>query len=281
MQRKERLKRGDPKRLVAHELSVQVFGEDPGSQLRESVRDHGVLEPIVVAADEITVVSGWRRRVASVAEGIGRVDIRVREDLVDPLDIEEAVLEYNARAPQTREIVARALAARQRIAIERAGKAKDGEAPSTTEITKQVAADAGESVMTTRRAIDVVNKEAALREQGKDKQADKLLETLNAEGFTQAKEHADKLIPPKRRASPKKAAASKPSGSSKASPKKKAGAAAPTGSTPKLNATDKKRLAKVKGHLNSISSQCPTAVFKEAETYIDLLRGIFDRYDRD
>ncbi len=60
----------DPAELKEHPVSTQVYGAitiDP--ELRDSIREHGVVYPIMVNKDGV-VLAGHRRRVHAIAAGL-------------------------------------------------------------------------------------------------------------------------------------------------------------------------------------------------------------------
>src|SRR5687768_13413843 len=89
----------DPKLLEEHKLNVSLYGDPTSSsQWRafvEDIKEHGVLEPIRVAADGKTIVSGHRRWRAAIEAGLTTVPVIIDLDLSDELAIVEALLSSN------------------------------------------------------------------------------------------------------------------------------------------------------------------------------------------
>jgi len=116
------LTKADPVKLVKHPTSLKIYGEKPDPGFDESVKARGIDEPIVVAADGKTIISGVRRRNAAIKAKLKEVPILVRQDLVDGLDIEEAIIEANRHNEQSMEAKAKAFARLKAIEEERAEK---------------------------------------------------------------------------------------------------------------------------------------------------------------
>lgn len=256
--RRETRKTVDIRKLVPHDLSVNIFGLEPGAALADSVLEHGVLEDIVVAADGMTIMSGSRRRAAMMDAKQFKADVRIRDDLIEQLDIEESVLEYNTRAPQTKEMLARSQAARVRIHMER--QKRNGTAhPSQIAAIQEIAETTGVSESTTKRIVETIAKETELRESGKTKEANAVIKAMNDQGFTAAKELATKHVPPKKR----QPAKPKPQASSPSD---------------KLTSADGKRLDKARASFEAMLRALPKKVFDSAEPHITNLKKVLDRY---
>jgi putative DNA primase/helicase len=116
----------DPRDLEPHPLISQVFGAIGEANGRN----------IIVAADRKTLLSGVGRLRRAVDAEQKTVPVIVRDDLTDPLDIEEAVLGYH-EAPN-RESAARILANQQRIDMERTNLSKHNGTPTIAAATPAI-----------------------------------------------------------------------------------------------------------------------------------------------
>ena len=199
----------DPAKLVKHPTSLKIYGEKADDGFDASVKARGVDEPIVVAADGKTIVSGVRRRNAAIKAKMKLVPVITRIDLVDGLDIEEAIIEANRHNEQSMEAKARAFSRLKEIESERADKRmksqlKQGNAPAST--TSGTAGKSGRAVdvaagqvglgkTTAVRASEVVKKIDEAEAAGDTETATDLRENIGAfrsggtsEGFSTKKE---------------------------------------------------------------------------------------------
>ena len=100
--------------LRVHPLSVKVYGTDEDvSDLVASIRQHGILRPLVATADNL-VISGKRRLAAAIQVGLDQVPVVV-SPLTDAVEIELFLLEDNRTRDKTNEQKAREYAERLRI----------------------------------------------------------------------------------------------------------------------------------------------------------------------
>ena len=197
----------DPTKLVKHPLSLEIYGEIPDPGFDASVAARGVDEPIVVAADGKTIISGVRRRNAAIKARMKEVPIYVRKDLVDQLDIEEAIIEANRHNEQTNEAKARAFKRLKEIeelraSIRMKSQLKQGNAPASPNLDEaakgradvKAAGQAGMKKTTARKAAEVVAKIDEATAAGDKETAADLRETLNTKSVDAAHK---KAAPPK------------------------------------------------------------------------------------
>ena len=86
--------------LTPHPKNEDIYGVgEPDEDIAESVRENGVLEPLVIKSDK-TIISGHRRWRAAREAGIGRVPVRVAE-FESELDEREALIEFNRQREKT------------------------------------------------------------------------------------------------------------------------------------------------------------------------------------
>jgi N6-adenosine-specific RNA methylase IME4 len=86
--------------LKAHELNSQIYGDsEPEQGLLESIKKHGILEPIVINK-EFIIISGHRRWNTAKKIGLTEVPYRI-EYYKDFLDEQEKLIEYNKQREKT------------------------------------------------------------------------------------------------------------------------------------------------------------------------------------
>jgi phage N-6-adenine-methyltransferase len=89
-----------PVELKPHPLNTDIYGEEsPDQDLVSSIRNKGILEPLVIRADG-TILSGHRRWMATKELALSKVPCRVIY-FSDPLDEEEALIEFNRQREKT------------------------------------------------------------------------------------------------------------------------------------------------------------------------------------
>lgn len=86
--------------LSPHPKNTEIYGDaKPGEQFTESVREKGVLEPLVIKGDK-TILSGHRRWTAAEEVGIERVPVRIA-NFDSGLHEREALIEFNRQREKT------------------------------------------------------------------------------------------------------------------------------------------------------------------------------------
>jgi len=91
----------DPNELEVFEKNEEIYGdtEDVEQKFVESVREKGVLEPLVVDEDK-TIISGHRRWSAALEVGAEKVPVRV-SSFEDEIEKREALIEFNRQRDKT------------------------------------------------------------------------------------------------------------------------------------------------------------------------------------
>ena len=113
--------------LTPHPKNEDIYGADePAGDIAESVRENGVLEPLVIKSDK-TIISGHRRWRAARNEGIEQVPVRIA-DFESELAEREALIEFNRQREKTPEQKMRE--AKELEAVERE-RAKDRQGTRT------------------------------------------------------------------------------------------------------------------------------------------------------
>jgi len=205
------LTKADPTKLVKHPLSLKIYGEKPDPGFDASIAARGIDEPIVVAADGKTIISGVRRRNGAIKDGQTEVPIYVRKDLTDPLDIEEAIIEANRHNEQTIETKARAFKRLKEIEEARAANRQKtstgGKSPQLSpnldeagkgRADEKAAEQAGMKKTTARKAAEVVTKIDEAEAAGDKETAADLRETLNTKSVDAAHKKAKPPKPKKK-----------------------------------------------------------------------------------
>lgn len=104
----------DPRTLISHQLNATIYGHgdnDEDAKLVESVRQDGVLHPLIILPDG-TIISGHRRRMAAITAGLAEVPCIIRDDLAGSDEITaalvaRALIASNKQRQKTREQMAR------------------------------------------------------------------------------------------------------------------------------------------------------------------------------
>lgn len=174
--------------LRPHELNSKIYGDSFDSALLESIKAHGVLNPLIITGDNV-IVSGHRRHAVAVKIGLEMVPVFVRE-LTDELDVREAIIENNRQREKTTEQRAREFAELKGIEEERAAKRKKAgvkidhveNLPQGLEIGKSrdiAASRVGMSGKTAEKAAAVVKGIDKLEDDGRQQEAEILRKELN------------------------------------------------------------------------------------------------------
>lgn len=171
--------------LRPHPLNETIYGDRADGDLIESIRQRGVLNPILVTGDNL-IVSGHRRWGAAIAAGLETVPVVVYTG-DDVLDIEEALIESNRQRSKTNEQIGREYKRLKDIYNERASR--QGQRSDLTSVSidtevavkpsEQAAAELGVSRMTAYRIEKVVDRIDELQAAGQPEEAAGLRDTLN------------------------------------------------------------------------------------------------------
>lgn len=176
-------------KLQPHPLNASLYGDGADADLVESVKQNGVLSPILATKNNI-VISGHRRLNAAMMAGLKSVPV-IYTRATDQLEIEELLITANTQRQKTAEQIAREAARLLEIEKERAKKRQlanlnnqdfvpvnlpEREKGEAREI---VAEKLGVKPSTMERSIKVVQKADELRDAGEGEQAAELLDTLN------------------------------------------------------------------------------------------------------
>jgi protein gp37 len=215
----------NPTELVPHPINNEIYKDSYDDDLYESIKAVGVQEPIVITSENV-IISGHRRCNVCKTLGIDIVNVIVRDDITNELDIEEAVLTYNKSREKTTEQKAREFKKfaeiektraedRKRLAGEQFGENHPKESDNAHYYTSmdeeehvvhgpQPLTDTGKSRdiaakkvgwggRHAEKAAEVVDTIDRLKENGNDEIADELLNTLNNKSVRKAVEEVKKI----------------------------------------------------------------------------------------
>jgi protein gp37/ParB-like chromosome segregation protein Spo0J len=187
--------------LRPHPRNEAIYGDDADEELVASVRERGVLVPLLVTHDGL-IIAGHRRWTAARRAGLGEVPV-VEFGSRDEVDILEALVESNRQRIKTNEQAAREFEvlreieherglARQR-ALARSGRRSQVPAnlPEPDGEARVLAAQKlGRKARTMEKAAAVVHAIDDLQAQGDVEHATELRSTLNGKSVDRAYQHA-------------------------------------------------------------------------------------------
>lgn len=198
--------------LRNHPLSDTIYGTDVSDELLESIGTLGILQPILVARENLAIISGNSR--VKAARNLGHKIIRgTYFESSNDLEIQQAVLESNSQRIKTNEQRIREYNARKTIESELAilRKASAGlDEKETKVMAKEAKAKArakaaqksGVNSNTAQKATKVIEAADRLKEEGKTEESSELLTVLNksinaAHKLVTQKEPGAEPTPPK------------------------------------------------------------------------------------
>lgn len=176
--------RRNPQDLRPHPINDEIYGDRADSELVESIKQKGVLNPLLITQHNL-IISGHRRWAAALAAGVDVVPVVVFGS-TDELDIQEALIESNRQRAKTNEQIGREYDYLKRIYNERMSRqgARNDIATSNkilSEVPPNVrAAEAiGISQPTANKAYQVVTVIDTLKSNGQTTEAETLRKKLN------------------------------------------------------------------------------------------------------
>jgi protein gp37/ParB-like chromosome segregation protein Spo0J len=171
--------------LRRHPMNAEIYGDVPDAEFVESIREKGVLTPIIVTSEN-RVISGHRRVAACKQLGISEVPVDVRTYESESAAI-TALIHSNRQRAKTNEQRAREAAALEGIEREEA-KRRQGtrtDIPetvpegSTGDSRDKIGAKVGWSGPTAEKAVKTIQHIDTLKAAGKKEEAEELVEALN------------------------------------------------------------------------------------------------------
>lgn len=257
--------------LTPHRANAAVYGDaldltNPDHQrFLETVKLRGLVQPIIVAADGQTIIAGHRRYEAAVLSGLSTVSVQIRLDLIDPIQVEEALLDGNEQRDKNNAIKGREFTWRKRLEADKA-KARQqlGQAPDVKDrskeredATEKAARAAGfGSKHTANKAEAIMNAVDDLKKRGKVKEADAIMSDMTDQTKSVGHVYSKHI----------KAKAAKPP-----APKPKSGARTPT---PSEEIQAKKALHA----LNQYAKQLPPVLMREWKGYFKIMRERLEKF---
>lgn len=184
-------KKANPDSLKNHLMNIEIYGDKPNDEILESISKVGIQAPIIITSNNV-IISGHTRNQCARKLGLKEVPVIVRGDLVDELDIREAIIEANRQREKTNEIKAREFKHLKQIEEERAkkrqkaskGRGKKGKENfpdllETGQSRDKAAEKVGMSGKTAEAAAEVVEVIDELESEGETAKANEIRETLN------------------------------------------------------------------------------------------------------
>jgi len=186
--------------LKPHPLNAAIYGDGCDQELLDSIKEKGIVNPILVTKS-FQIISGHRRFNAAQMAGLNEVPVIIMEQN-DPLEIEELLIITNKQRNKTAEQIAREyeklkdiekIRAKNRQSL--AGGDKKSEkslvenspqAISEGKSRELAAEKLGISSNTAERAAKVVHHVDELRAEGKTEEAEQLRQTLNEKSVNAA-----------------------------------------------------------------------------------------------
>ena len=182
--------------LTPHPMNETIYHDGADAELIESVRDKGILNPILITWDD-RILSGHRRwEAAKAAHGVSYEMPVVEFGSHDELDIVEALIHSNRQRQKTGEMIGREYQELLVIYRQRSHRGNNqytqmvaddngtgaSVAHNTGAPTERAAAELGIARTTADRAVQVVEQIDRLFAEGKTRESDQLRRTLNGKG---------------------------------------------------------------------------------------------------
>lgn len=199
--------------IIDHPQNAAIYGDEPGDDLIESIRENGVINPVVVFYDSsrlcFVCLSGHRRRAAAAAAGLTEISAIVMADDLGEWQQLRVIVEANRQREKTVEQLARETAIlcevikAEAAARKKAGKKQqsDLEDHDPQGLKKRRPQSMDEAAATTglgtrhyaEKAIKVVAKIDELEESGEVAKAEELRQALNTKSVRKAAEMAEQI----------------------------------------------------------------------------------------
>lgn len=172
--------------LRPHPLNDEIYGDGADSDLVESIRNKGILNPLLITHDNL-IISGHRRWEAAITIGLDELPVVIFGS-TDELDIEEALIESNRQREKTNEQIGREFKHLKRIINIREGQqgrrtdltSDRNQSEVRSAPTRKAADQIGVSQFTANRAERVVDAIDRLEDEGDDASAEHLRRKLES-----------------------------------------------------------------------------------------------------
>lgn len=198
--------------VIDHPINHAIYGDKINDELTESIREHGVLNPIVVVRHEggsLVCLSGHQRRMAAKAVGLKEIPAFVAKESMPDWQQVQVVIEANRQRVKTREHLTNeteALADAKRKEAEyrkKLGRKSDPDLRenfpegSDSEAGRAMTEAARETGLgsrpTAEKAIRVTKTIRDLESKGQNDKAEELRTTLNTKSVSAAHRKAEEL----------------------------------------------------------------------------------------
>lgn len=192
-------------KIIDHPVNASIYRDNFDDDLVESIKQNGVLTPIVVckhAGGSYVCLSGHRRRQAAGVLGLQEIPCLIYRDEIPEWQQVLMVVESNRQRTKTVEVLARetealAKAKEQQAAARKAATLQKGQKKAPEPVTENFT-ERGEALdlaaketgigsrPTAKKAIEVVKKIDELEQAGKTEAAEELREALNQKSVSAA-----------------------------------------------------------------------------------------------
>lgn len=174
----------DPRTLKNHPLNITLYGEDVPDNLIDSIKQHGIRDPLVVCRSsnidlDGVVVSGRRRRIAAIKTGLKVVPI-VEWLCEDDDELQQELIIRNIRSEMTVEqrlrMAAKLVEIEARLAAKRMsrGAATEEKGRAIDKVANQV----GLSASTVHRGVKALKNAEELKASGDEQRAEEVVTKL-------------------------------------------------------------------------------------------------------
>jgi ParB-like chromosome segregation protein Spo0J len=197
--------------VIDHPINHAIYGDRVDPTLVESIREHGILTPIIVvrhSGGSWVCLSGHRRRLAAKEAGLAEVPAFVSEETMPDWQQVQVIIEANRQRAKTGAQIAREteeLAEAKKIEAEhrmKLGKKADsdpavnlpqGQKRAPTAIEQAAKITGAGSRKTAESAVKAAKKMKELEQRGETEKAKQIEHALDHKSFRAAAELADKI----------------------------------------------------------------------------------------
>lgn len=182
------------KDLKPHPLNAQIYGHEIDPELVESIKENGILQPLLIDAWD-RIISGHRRYQAALKAGLETVPVTVLA-LKEEAQVITTLIEANRQRAKTNEQLAREAACLFQVESDKAdlrranGNSKTNDPAKSPEdvgdAREIVATKLGIGAKKVQQAVTVIGAIDDLRKQGKTTEADLILGVLNRHSLNRA-----------------------------------------------------------------------------------------------
>lgn len=203
--------------LKAHPRQLEIYGDEPvDSELLKSIKENGILQPLIITPDGV-ILSGFRRCRAASKAGLKVVPVDVREGLDETEQLATLIESNRQRVKEPRQIAREAKALIEieeaRARLRSAANLKQGQLIPEREMLPtrgkqgkneengrardRIGKHLGLSGRTVEKLIEVEKKIETLEETGRKEEAKQLEKTLNKKSINAAYQHVRPDTKPK------------------------------------------------------------------------------------